>query len=92
VDKISLEMSFHFLSDDIVRFKIKVEVYKKYTKMQQSLHAKNLASLHAVAGRRNGDDQSCQLIFGTHCQTLSKMPYHCDPNKLSMQHVCQQSC
>jgi len=33
MDKISLEMSFHWLSEDIVKFKIKVGVYEKYTKM-----------------------------------------------------------
>jgi len=33
MDKIVLETSFHWLSDDIVRFKIEVGVYEKYAKM-----------------------------------------------------------
>jgi len=33
MDKISLESMFHWLSDDIVRFKIEVGVEEKCTKM-----------------------------------------------------------
>jgi len=39
-DKISLETSFYWLSNDIVRFKIEVGVTEKCTKMQQLYHAK----------------------------------------------------
>jgi len=33
MDKILLETSFYWLSDDVIRFKIEVGVYEKCTKM-----------------------------------------------------------